>query len=67
MIQIDPIDDYIEPQLIIQAKSHEIEELTRKGDFQGSFRAIIELQDAAEQLEGWLRRKIAKDENDAIA
>jgi hypothetical protein len=32
MPQIDPIDDYIEPQLIIQAKAHEIEELTRKGD-----------------------------------
>ena len=47
MHQIDPIDDYIEPQLIIQSKAHEIEQLTRKKDFEAAFKANEELQAAS--------------------
>lgn len=32
MTKIDPIDDYIEPQLIIQAKAKEIAAMTLKKD-----------------------------------
>lgn len=51
---IEPIDDYIEPQLIIQAKAHEIEQLTRKGDYAAAFEANRALQAASQKLGNWL-------------
>lgn len=62
MHQIDPIDDYIEPQLIIQAKAHEIEWLTRKGDFEAAFKANHDLQEASQTMMRWLYKRILESE-----
>lgn len=54
MTQIDPIDDYIEPQLIIQAKSKEIAAMTLKKDWVGADKANKELERASKMLRDWL-------------
>lgn len=54
MSQIDQIDDYIEPQLIIQAKAKEIAELTLRKDYAAAFEANRSLQAASQKLGNWL-------------
>lgn len=54
MTKIDPIDDYIEPQLIIQAKANEIAKMTLKKDYAGAYKANEELQSASQKIANWL-------------
>lgn len=66
MPQIEPIDDYIEPQLIIQAKAKEIEKLTLKKDFKGAYMETLALQAAAHKMENWLWKHMGNvNERDA--
>lgn len=51
---MEPIDDYIEPQLIIQAKAVEIGKLTLKKDYEAAFEANRALQAASQKLGNWL-------------
>lgn len=56
--EMEPIDDYIEHQLVIQAKANEIHKLTLKKDFAGAFEALCEMQAAGYKLENWLLRNM---------
>lgn len=63
---IDPIDDYIDPQLIIQARAHEIEQLTRKCDYASAFEANGELMTASQNLDQWLWQNMSDAEKKRI-
>lgn len=58
---MEPIDDYIEHQLIIQAKAKEISSMTLKKDFVAALDACLELQQANNDLIDWLIKNAGKE------